>query len=744
MQPTQLPVKTPPPLDAAIQPPPGAEQGTQPSHSTPEPATVALPHRHALRGQQQAPGWLTRQGGDSPQHASKRPAPEHPQAPPARRPQYQHPGLRAAASSQVLPQAARRDQEPGGVSAALSHFDLTWDELDGAQQERVRAAAGSMSGTNPDAFPEHLHAAILGALGQRREQPVLTDTERFINSSHPDYRAPSETAIYGGITINGAHRGPDGTLLHYLEQGLPALSALHAGNAMVGAPVLALSDVAAAMQENGVPLSYVRKVLKEKLGIATHVYRHVGVMDADGRSRLNRKQAYLLDRIDSKGLLLEIKSDSGATQCVAFRKDDDRWTLLDSVRGEKTASYLPSFYLLMEEATDFTAAWPQQGLSATGAAALPLDALPDAALLDPAQLAARLGLDASALHAVIPEWDGKVLRLWLAEENSDSSSRVQNVRAVKEVGGAEGAQLHKALLDYQWQRQYGKQAVPVGPAQPMRQAQAQLAVAANTPPRNFAQALALATDVWTHAQEMANGHFGDDRKKILADARMKWLDTMTLWLATVTNGDPAPWEAWPARGVVDEGKYWSVLADKDLQVSYDPGSVSDKIAAWKKAVVLSEEALDATKPRRFGPGEWMPPITVKGITGQGTKWRSEHTAVGKTWRTTTPFQAAGNRSGRTKEEAWPVALQRLAEFKVLGEQVKLNAMAEKKARDRPVADKLEPQLQAAMDGWRTDLNKAMALTGSDRAQALASARENWLRSVVRGGLSLGKRGLSPG
>ena len=351
-----------------------------------------MPHTQSLMSQQRVPSWFP---------GLKRPAKAPLPAPSAQRQRSIDQGLQRGVRGPRQSFPVLTSQEVNTtISVALRHFGLSWEALDVAQLGTIREAARSVSDMEGGVFPEQLHAAILGTLRQRREQPVLIDTTSFVDAAHANSRARAESGIYGGITINGAHRGPDGTPLHYLEQGPAWCSALHACNAMVGAPVLALADIGvhearkqapgmnvsdeavqqamARMREHGVPLSSVLEVLQDKLGIATHVYQHIPVqhipvVEDDGSSSFNHEQADLLDEIDAGQLLLEMTTPSGAKLCAAFHKDGADWTQQDVVKGETTPSFPPSLYLRLEDAIGFTAAWLRQGLSASGMPALPLD-----------------------------------------------------------------------------------------------------------------------------------------------------------------------------------------------------------------------------------------------------------------------------------------------------------------------------------------------------------------------------------
>ena len=717
-----------------------------------------MPHTQSLMSQQRVPSWFP---------GLKRPAKAPLPAPSAQRQRSIDQGLQRGVRGPRQSFPVLTSQEVNTtISVALRHFGLSWEALDVAQLGTIREAARSVSDMEGGAFPEQLHAAILGTLRQRREQPVLIDTTPFVDAAHANSRARAEPGIYGGITINGGHRDRNGTLLHYLEQGPAWCSALHACNAMVGAPVLALADIGvhevvkqapgmyvsheavqqavARMRENGVPLFSVLEVLQNKLGIATHVYQHIPVVEDDGSSGFNHAQAGLLDKIDARQLLLEMTTPSGAKLCAAFHKDGADWTQQDVVKGETTPFFSPSLYLRMEEATGFTAAWLRQGLSASEGAALSLGPEAGALRLDPAALAARLGLeDVSKLHDVISEWNPEEQKwcLYLPKENSDSSARVQELREL-DIPEAADRQLHEALRAYQSQRQSGKQAMPVdptpippSPATPPRSTsplhplqgqwrkqrrgrprrQPQQAVGPETRARYSAEALGPAMHAWSEAlKELKEAEplSPDDRKVFLAEARSKWLDS-------ATAEDPKPWETWPVLGMKDGGAEW-VVTGHDKPIPYDPGNEFSKIAAWKKAVVLSQEALDTAKPDRFKKG-WAPPLKVKGIKKTADQsWRIYNRVEGMVQNPSVYF--GGRKDDLTEDQAWRKALEMLADIK-----------GPRTARPLPRAD-LPTTMQQAMLVWEKDLAAINNLDESsdEKAKKLADARRKWLQSVTEG------------
>ena len=720
------------------------------------------PPAESLLSQQRVPSWFS---------GLKRPAEAPLPAHPAQRQRPDDQGFPSGVPDPLQSLPVRTSQENRTISAALRHFGLSWEALDVAQLGTIREAARSVSGMEAGVFPEQLHAAILGALRQRREQPVIIDTERFANPAASGRSRSGGGAIYGGITINGPHHGHGGELLYYLEQGQPGASVQHASNAMVGAPVLALSDFTqheidklargpeiepdlfndavaqtrSLMRQKGVPLSTFQDVLQEKLGMATHRYQHI----PDGAPGLNRRQAALLDGIDTdRGFLqVAIGSEQGFTShCVAFRKEGQVWTLLDSNLPKPVPDFPPSRYLQMPGVFNFTALWPRQGVSASGIAALPLNRGADALLPDPASLAARLGLeDVSKLHDVIPEWDAQrgVLLLWGAEEKLGSSTRLQELHKPPiELAGPESAALYKALMDYQMQRQVGKQAMPVGPTPPIppspaapplhplqrqwreqeaksQQVQPQQAVGPETLAHYYsAEVLGPAMSAWSKALKEAEPLSPDDRKVFLAEARRQWLDS-------VTAKDSTPWETWPVLEVTEWGAGWWGMSGHDKPIPYDPGSESGKIAAWKVAVVLYEGALDTDKPDRFGEG-WAPPLKVKGITYEPSRrrmpqcWQLSNSAEGREQNPRVYF--GRNEDDLTKDQAWRKAIEILADLK-----------GPRTARPIPRAD-LSTTMQRAMLVWEKDLAAINNLDESsdEKAKQLADARRKWLKSVTEG------------
>ena len=165
------------------------------------------------------------------------------------------------------------------------------------------------------------------------------------------------------------------------------------------------------------------------------------------------------------------------------------------------------------------------------------------------------------------------------------------------------------------------------------------------------------------------------------------------------------------------------MTGHDKPIPYDPGNESSKIAAWKEAVVLSEEALDTANPNRFREG-WTPPLNVRGITyrlkGAQQYWRVYHKPEGVEQGPSVSF---GERKGDlTKDQAWRKAFEMLAGLK--GPRTA-----------RPLARKdLSTTMQQAMLVWETDLAAINNPNQSsdEKAEKLADARRKWLKSVTEG------------
>lgn len=490
MLPTRF-FRAPPGL--AAQSPSAASSGQ--GHVPPVPAAAASAPLLSLSpptAQMQAPAWLMQQFAA----IAHRPA-SRPSTPPSDRgpvPAWLEGPSAELFPSQAVPHDKPREQVVHDIlQAALSHFSVTWDAIDSAAKRaawKLAVAIAEAGGTAGVEVP--LHAAILKSLAQRRKLLFFIDPERFI---HPEKFNPyplAGHAVFGAITINAAHRDQCGTLKYYLErqpdQGRS--SAQHACNAMVGGPVVSLGDFAEHearahrnlatpeqfkdvveqitrdMLRHGTSIETVRAVLKEKIGVATRLYRHDPAAIPDGP--LNLEQAFLLDEIDTDRLFLQCvipDGDDATLHAVAFRKDNKRWTLLDSRSGRPWEGMTPSLYLEMQEAIGFDAIWPQRGLASSGALEVPLDAEMAQQAVDEAWLAGRLGLEADALHFVIPEWDGKAkaVRLWREPPPAAAlqGARVQPMEIpsggslMKQLGGEEGRRLYAMLMRHQLQHQAG-------------------------------------------------------------------------------------------------------------------------------------------------------------------------------------------------------------------------------------------------------------------------------------------------
>ena len=190
---------------------------------------------------------------------------------------------------------------------------------------------------------------------------------------------------YGGVTINGPHLDEAGRRCFYLERQCGHACAQHAVNAMVGGPLVSLEHFAqweahalaqqgiqpdietitATMMALGVHPESVQGAL-HNLQIPTHMYASRPINNAQGVLALDPRQARLLDRLPTDRMLLQAdryEGDSTDSHYVAFRRDGDKWVLLDSMENAPQYEVAPSEYLLRDERyRSFTAIWPQNAL----------------------------------------------------------------------------------------------------------------------------------------------------------------------------------------------------------------------------------------------------------------------------------------------------------------------------------------------------------------------------------------------
>jgi len=247
----------------------------------------------------------------------------------------------------------------------------------------VPPASPSSSVTETERRQQHLHE-MLSSIQQATQHMdwLASQHQPLPQVIDPALLAASVSAVhYGGRTIDGPQVTPAGQRCFYLEQQCGHACAQHAVNAMVGGPLVSLSDfarheaqapqqtmpasrqgIAADMLARGVQVETVKGTLHEQ-GMPMHCYAHVPIAHAQG---LDPVQARFLDGLRTDRLLLQAdryEGDSASSHYVAFRRDGGQWVLLDSLHHVPQYRVAPSAYLLADEKIrHFTALWPQHAL----------------------------------------------------------------------------------------------------------------------------------------------------------------------------------------------------------------------------------------------------------------------------------------------------------------------------------------------------------------------------------------------
>ena len=279
------------------------------------------------------------------------------------------------------------------IHTALAPFRLRWEALDGNQQQALWEAASKVSqGPNPQ---ESLHEVVrsihleqsLAALASNllQDEPPLAPQEALQEVEQSSRLQQYMASLNNCLLYEEPPCADHGRKAYYLEAQHGRACAQHATNAMMGAARLRLRDFAAheasqtgeareaveaRLLDQGVFPATVHAVLQQQLGMAFHFHEIAPLVDEQGHCTLDRDQARLLDQLDTDRLLLQSNIDgSGASHYVAFRRNGERWDLLDSLRSEPQYDVSPFAYLVREGATSFAVIWPQNPLMVS---ALPL------------------------------------------------------------------------------------------------------------------------------------------------------------------------------------------------------------------------------------------------------------------------------------------------------------------------------------------------------------------------------------
>jgi len=270
------------------------------------------------------------------------------------------------------------------IAKALGHFSgMRWVTIDEAHRQALLAVATGMK--EAEQRQQHLHEMLSSIQQTVQDMDWLASRhQRLAQVIDPALLTASVSAVhYGRVTIDGPHRDEAGQAHFYLEQQYGHACAQHAVNAMVGGPLVSLSDlaqyeaetqapqeamptsrqgIAAYMLLQGVQVETVQGTLQER-GIPTHCHAHVPLAHVQG---LDPVQARFLDGLQTDRLLLQAdryEGDSTSSHYVAFRRDGGQWVLLDSLHHAPQYGVAPSAYLLGDERIkNFTALWPQHAL----------------------------------------------------------------------------------------------------------------------------------------------------------------------------------------------------------------------------------------------------------------------------------------------------------------------------------------------------------------------------------------------
>jgi len=388
MLPRRLPPSTPP-LPASST----AAPGTSPSSSAAgnlTPTGTVSPTRQAQAGQlpQTSPiaGSSTALGPGRKRHL--------PLATTSRsiRPRTDAAALPAIPATSPRSHAALQQQAQAfsSIAKALGQFGgMRWVTLDEAHRQALLAVASpSPDVTETEQRQQYLHE-VLSSIQQITQDMDWLASQRPLSPLviEPAMLAASISAVYyGGMTIDGPHVTPAEQRCFYLEQQYGQACAQHAVNAMVGGPLVSLSEfaryeanvqasqgsmpismesIAANMLLEGVLVETMQGTL-QALGMPMHSYAHRPLANVPGLPGLDPVQARFLDGLPTDRLLLQAdryEGDSASSHYVAFRRDGEQWVLLDSVHHAPQYGVAPSAYLLGDEKIkNFTALWPQHAL----------------------------------------------------------------------------------------------------------------------------------------------------------------------------------------------------------------------------------------------------------------------------------------------------------------------------------------------------------------------------------------------